>query len=272
MKYRPDLHFVYPEQVDGHMIAPELVFDVKILSPEYPYYDRSFFFVFKQNLMHLLFLIFIVPVACVRFGLCIKGRNVFRKYHKLLKKGAITVCNHVYEWDYLCVRAAIYPRKQYFTIWKNNLLRSLGPAFRTAGAVPIPSGNLAAIRSFERDVLKLLDEGRWLHFYPEGSMWYYEDKLRPFKKGVFSFAYRANKPVIPLAISYRPAKGIYRLFKGKYPLCTISIGEPLFPDYSLPKEEAVEKLRSEAEAAVAKQIDHYTAQVNEKEQNHEQKA
>ena len=96
MKYRPDLHFVYPEQVDGHMIAPELVFDEKILSPEYPYYDRSFFFVFKQNLMHLLFLIFIVPVACVRFGLCIKGRNVFRKYHKLLKKGAITVCNHVY--------------------------------------------------------------------------------------------------------------------------------------------------------------------------------
>jgi len=62
------------------------------------------------------------------------------------------------------------------------------------------------------------------------------------------------------------------LFKGKYPLCTISIGEPLFPDYSLPKEEAIEKLRCEAEAAVAKQMDHYTAQVNEKEQNHEQKA
>lgn len=103
-------------------------------------------------------------------------------------------------------------------------------------------------------------------------MWYYEDTLRPFMKGVFSFAYRADKPVIPSAISYRPAKGIYRLFKGKYPLCTISIGEPPFPDYSLPKEEAIEKLRSEAEAAVAKQMDQYTARVKEKEQNHGQKA
>ncbi len=272
MKYRPDLHFVYPEQIDGHMIAPDLVYDEKILSPDYPYYDRSSRFVFKQNMLHLLFLFFAIPVASVRYGLRIKGRSVLRKHRKILKQGAITVCNHVFDWDYFCVRAAIYPHKQYFTIWKNNLLRSLGPMMRVAGAVPIPSGNLASIRSFEKDVLRLLNEGRWLHFYPEGSMWYYEEKLRPFKKGVFSFAYRTNKPIIPLAISYRPAKGIYRLFKGKYPLCTISIGEPIFPDCTLPKEVGVEKLRQEAEKAVSMQMDKYTAHIKEKERKYEQKA
>lgn len=265
MKYRPDLHFVYPAQVDGHMITPTLIFDEKILSPDYPYYDRKPSFLFKQFFMHLLFLVFVVPVASIRFGLRVKGKRNLRKHRKLLKQGAITVCNHVFDWDYFCVRRAIYPRKQYFVIWKNNLLRSLGPSMRLAGAVPIPSGNLASIRSFDRDVLKLLNEGRWLHFYPEGSMWYYEENLRPFKKGVFSFAYRANKPIIPLAISYRPAKGIYRLFKGKYPLCTISIGEPLLPDLSLPKDEAVEKLRLQAEAAVVYQMNHYTPDVKEKD-------
>lgn len=165
MKYRPDLHFVYPEQIDGHMISPAPVYDEAILNHEYPYYNQSFPFVVKQNLMHVFLLALVVPVACVRYGLRVKGKKVFRKYRKLLKQGAITVCNHVYEWDYLCIRAAIYPRKQNFTMWKNNLLGSLGPTFRAVGAVPIPSGNLAAIRAFERDVLKLLDEGRWLHFY-----------------------------------------------------------------------------------------------------------
>lgn len=264
MKYRPDLHFVYPDQVDGHMIAPTLIFDEKILGPDYPYYDRRPFFVFKQTLMQLFLLFIAIPVTHVRFGLRVKGRSNLRKHRKEIKNGAITVCNHVFDWDYFCVRAAIYPRKQYFSIWKNNLLRSIGPSMRLAGAVPIPSGNLAAIRSFERDVLKLLQDGRWLHFYPEGSMWYYEENLRPFKKGIFSFAYRSDKPVIPLAISYRPAKGLYRLFKGKYPLCTISIGEPLFPDLSLPKEEAVEKLRQQAHAAVAFQMEKYTAEIKRK--------
>ncbi len=264
MKYRPDLHYVYPDQFDAHMITPTLIYDEKILSPDYPYYDRNRFFVFKQSLFHLLFLILAVPLTRIRFGLRIKGRSVLRKHRKIFKDGAITVCNHVFDWDYFCVRAAIYPRKQYFVIWKNNLLRSLGPAMRLAGGIPIPSGNLASIRSFEHDVLKLLREGHWLHFYPEGSMWYYEENLRPFKKGVFSFSYRTNKPIIPLAISYRPARGIYRLFKGKYPLCTISIGEPLFPDLSLPKEEAVEKLRVQAQDAVKSQIQKNTPDIKEK--------
>ena len=78
-------------------------------------------------------------------------------------------------------------------------------------------------------------------------MWYYNEAIRPYKKGAFVFAYRNSVPLYPLAISYRPARGIWKLWKHDYPCITIEIGEPMFIDYSLSKNEAVEKLRSEVE-------------------------
>jgi 1-acyl-sn-glycerol-3-phosphate acyltransferase len=86
---------------------------------------------------------------------------------------------------------------------------------------------------------------KWLHIFPEGANWHYFQPIRPFKKGAFTLACRYNIPVIPLAFSYRPPRGLYRLFKKNYPLITLRIGEPLLPDLSKPRHEAVNLLRAE---------------------------
>jgi 1-acyl-sn-glycerol-3-phosphate acyltransferase len=59
-------------------------------------------------------------------------------------------------------------------------------------------------------------------------------------------AYIHNLPLIPMAFSYREATGLYRLFKKNYPLITLRIGEPLLPDTTKPRKEAVQILRAEA--------------------------
>jgi 1-acyl-sn-glycerol-3-phosphate acyltransferase len=61
---------------------------------------------------------------------------------------------------------------------------------------------------------------------------------------MFTMAYKYNLPVIPMAFSYREARGIYRLF-GKKPLITLRIGEPILPDTSKRRKEAAQLLREQ---------------------------
>ena len=97
---------------------------------------------------------------------------------------------------------------------------------------------------FQQAIADVLKQGDWLHFFPEGSMWFYYPDIRPLKKGVFKYAVRFDKPVIPLAFSFRPRTGIYKLF-GKNPLVDLHIGEPLYADKSLSAGDAIDKLHAE---------------------------
>ena len=72
-------------------------------------------------------------------------------------------------------------------------------------------------------------------------MWFYYPDIRPLKKSVFRLSVQYNRPIIPMAYSFRPRKGLAKLF-GKSPLVTLNIGEPILPDTTLPKHEAVEKI------------------------------
>ncbi|MBQ4272698.1 MAG: hypothetical protein IJB95_03505, partial [Clostridia bacterium] len=53
--------------------------------------------------------------------------------------------------------------------------------------------------------------------------------------------------------SYRKPKGLVRLIWGKNaPLLTLRIGEPIFPDMTIPTPQAIEKLTIEAHQAVCR--------------------
>ena len=76
-------------------------------------------------------------------------------------------------------------------------------------------------------------------------MWFYYPDIRPLKKTIFKFSVKHNKPIIPMTISFRKRKGLWKLF-GKKPCADLHIGGPLFPDKTLPMQEAIDKLHKEA--------------------------
>ena len=129
--------------------------------------------------------------------------------------------------------------------WRINLEGPNGPLIRMAGGIPIPVDNLAALKKFKVAMDEVLQSKTWLHFYPEGSMWMFYPDVRPFKKAVFQYAVRYDRPIIPMGFSFRPRKGITRLFT-KVPAVDLHIGAPLFPDKSLSPVEATRKLQKEA--------------------------
>lgn len=230
--FDPRANFPYTEYTDQHYLEV-LKDDGTVFDKDYPYIDKSKGFKFKQWWVRFLLYLIVFPFSYVRMGLKIRGKKNLRKYKKILKNGALSVSNHVNMWDYIAVMNAIKPRKPYVIVWDKNVTGKDGPLVRLVGGIPIPENDPQATLAYLGTIKNHLNRGGWLHIYPEGSMWEYYRYIRPFKKGVAHLARMSNKPVVPMAFSYRRASWIRRrLFKqpGKFNLC---IGEPLFLDPSL---------------------------------------
>lgn len=244
MYYRHKLDYKYPERSDEHMITVKKLREVN-LDENYPYLDTSRWYKFKRGVLFVVLNLIAFPVVTIRHGLRIYGRDVLKRYKKELKNGAITIANHVFMWDYICVMKAIRPHLEYHAAWKTNLQGPNGPLIRWVGGIPVPTDNFRCMGKFNQAINTVLKENKWLHFFPEGSMWFYYPDIRPLKKAIFKYAVQHNKPIIPITMSFRERKGITRLFS-KTPCVDLHIGEPLFPDTALPRDEAIDALHKEA--------------------------
>lgn len=200
-------------------------------------------------------------IIWLRYKPKIYGKENYRKNKKDLKKGFVSVCNHVYDWDFLCLRYALWERKGFVLLWHNNHNRKIGNMIHNFGSIPIPKDDVSASLKMFKDIHQMLDEGQWLNIYAEEAMWYYYQTLREFREGAFYIACQNDKPVLPMAISFRPARGLTRLWKHKYPNVNISFGEPLYPNKELPMRERIKDLLDRTFEQVKYQMDKYTPEV-----------
>jgi 1-acyl-sn-glycerol-3-phosphate acyltransferase len=241
--YVPHVGLTYPDKPDVHMNPLKIEVDIQI-DQNYPFIDKSLSFRLWSALIYFAIFTLVFILSPLRFGLRIEGRHILKKYRRLFKNGAMTVSNHVQRWDFLMVLQAVRFRKLYFPAWKENLSGPDRHLIRAAGGIPVPD-SIHAMRQFNAAMEELHEKKKWIHVFPESANWYYFQPIRPFKKGMFTIAYLYNMPVIPLAFSYREPTGLYKVFRKKYPLITLRIGEPLLPDLTKPRREAVNILRAE---------------------------
>ena len=244
MYYRHTLDITYPERSDEHMLDIKSVREVK-LDENYPYFPEGFGYKLLRGVYWVLVTSIVFPLMRLTHGLKIYGRENIKKHKAELKGGAITVSNHVFMWDYLAVLKAIRPHLAYFPAWRTNLESNMGGLVRMSGGIPVPTDSIHAMGKFNKAIEKVIEDGKWLHVFPEGSLWYFYPDIRPLKKAVFQYSAKYGKPVIPISMSFRDRRGLCRVF-GKGPCVDLHIGEPIFPDMTLPTHEAAEKLRASA--------------------------
>jgi 1-acyl-sn-glycerol-3-phosphate acyltransferase len=245
MYYKENLGYEYPARSDEHMLKVKHLVDTNF-DEKFPYLDKSLWFKIKRVLLWIGLQLIAFPVCCnLIHGLKIHGKENLKKHKKLLKNGAITICNHVFMLDYLCVLKCIRPHLQFHPGWKTNFEGSNRGFIRLIGGIPVPTDNMRAMVKFKKAIDEVLDSGKWLHFFPEGSLWFYYPDIRPLKPAVFRFAVDSDKPIIPLTISFRKRRGLYRIWKRK-PCATIHIGEPLLVNKEISKGEAVIDLQKRA--------------------------
>lgn len=262
MKYRHELKYDYPEDLHGHMIDPKQT-RKDTLDKNYPYYRHDFFYNFARVLIEIVLIVVGIPFVFFKFGCKVINKQNRKVLKRMIRKkeGVITVANHIYDEDYVTIRTKVAPCMGYISMWKNNHLRPLGSTIRIVGSIPVPKDDSSATLAMMRGVDKCLQDGNWFHIYPEASMFYYYQDVRPFVDGAFVFAVRNNKPIVPLAFSYRPAKGLYKLWKGKKPLINLSFGEPIYPNNDLPMRERITDLNKRCHAAVKALMEEGTPEI-----------
>ena len=244
MYYRHDLNYEYPERSDAHMLVLKSKHEIT-LDEQYEYLPRGAWFRLKRAAVAILLHLVVFPLTRLTHGLRIYGRKNLKKHKRELRCGAITVSNHVFMWDYLCVQKAIRPHISYFPAWKVNFESGFSPFMRILGGMPIPEGNMREMLRFRHALDEVVASHRWLHVFAEGSLWFFYPDIRPLKIAVFQYAAKSAKPLVPISMSFRPRRGFLRLF-GKGPLVDLHIAEPIYADPALPPREAAEELRARA--------------------------
>ena len=243
--------YPYPEDTGSHYLKVKKD-DGTVFDRDYPYVDLSKSFLRKKKLIRVLLRILVFPMSRIRLGLRVRGRENLKKYRDVISRGIISCSNHVHMWDYISIMNAVKPHQPYVLSWAPDIRGENGKLIRLTGGIPIPEGNMRATAAYVNAVRKLLESGGWLQVYAEGSMWEYYAPIRPFKRGAAFFACRYDKPILPMAYSYREPGWIRKHIFRQIALLTLSIGEPLYKDDSLPKAEQEEDLVRRSHAAVCR--------------------
>lgn len=228
--------FPYPLETDKHYLEVKKD-NGNVYDENYPYFDYSFKMKMKKFFTRVLLVLIVFPVTRIRLGLKIEGRANLKAYKDIIYQGVLSCCNHVHMWDYLGLMRAVIPHKTHVLVWDKNISGENGSMMRGVGGVPIPSNNLKGTMAYYKQVGQYLNNGGWLHIYAEGSMWEYYKPIRPLKRGVAYLARKFDKPIIPLAYSYRKPSWIRSKIFKQIACFTIHIGEPLFIDKNLPEED-----------------------------------
>ena len=240
----------FPDIPDQPMFNPKIVRHVE-LDGNYPFLDKSFKMRFWNFLIYAGIFILVFPIHRIRYGLKFKGKEHIRKNKKLFADGAMTVCNHVYKWDYLAILQAVKFRRMWFPARGANMNGTDAGLIRKVGGIPIPE-NMSGLRKFKEAFDELHAKKKWIHIFPESCRWEWYEPIRPFKLGSFSMAVRYKLPIIPMAVTYRKPTGIYKLLGVKHPLTTVNIGEPILPDENLLRKDAALKLLKETHQSVCR--------------------
>ena len=245
--YLPEEDIEYTEQ-DGsqRILTIKYTSDRIAFDETYPYLDDSFHYKLHRFVNNWLLYHVVMPLNRLRFGVRFEGKKRLKEYKDLFRNGAMTVCNHVYRWDMVCVFDAMKFRKMWFPIYGEHLMGNDSWFMRYAGGIPVAQTR-GGMKAFNEAFDELHRRRQWLHVFPEASSWRHYVPVRPFQKGAFTMAYKYDIPVIPCVITYRPRTGLYRLTgKKNTPLMTLHIGTPVIPDTSRPRKEEVSRLLRES--------------------------
>lgn len=230
---------------DDHFMHTKIAKE-KIIDSRYEYLPKTIF-----GKAWAWFLYYAIAVPFLRLGLRIKyGVKVLGKSNiRKIKGGAVIIGNHSCVMDacFASVFAAA-PKRNYIISNKDAVMVTGGRFFtKSLGALPLPD-DTKTLYKLANVAEKLLKSGKTLTIYPEATIWPYATMIRPMPAATFHYAVKADVPVVPMAVTYRYARGKNKL--AKKPKVNINILEPIYPNLELAQKERKQDLAARVEAAI----------------------
>lgn len=209
------------------------------IGEDYDYLRRSPASKFLYYLIHSLATTILWPYFKLVSGFRIVGKENVRQVRG---RGVVVVCNHVHTMDSPMASSALGFRRLYaVTIASNFCIPVVRHLVRALGGVPL-DGSLSQMRHLFSAMNEALRGGSAVLMYPEGVLIPYCRELRPFRAGAFKLACDANAPMLPMRISFREPRGVWKRMRKK-PLVTLTVLPPIYPDAGLPQRERCREMQ-----------------------------
>lgn len=173
----------------------------------------------------------------------IKNRRLLTKARK--KGGYYVYSNHTILFgDVVNPFCINFPTHPYIICSSSNLgIPVAGKMLPMAGAIPVP-GNLHDMTKFNQTIKTRLNQGKAIVTYPEGHLWPYCTKIRPFAAAAFHLPIKYQAPVYVATTTYQKSRF------HKKPKITIYIDGPFHVDANLSKKQAQAKLHDDVKKAM----------------------
>jgi len=244
--------YPFPENTDEHYLKIKKD-NGAIFDENYHFIDKSRGFRFQDRIVRILLSIIGYLIARIAMGLKVKGKKYIKEHKAELKNGVVSVSNHINLFDYMSILYIAKPIKPRTLVWAKNIKGESSWFIRHVGGIPIPEDNVGGALAYYKTVNNFLSEEKgWLHIYAEGSMWEYYKPIRPFKRGAAYFAIKNNKPVLPIAFSYRKCGWLRKLLFKTNASITLHVGELIYPNLELGEKEAIKDLTIKTHDAVCR--------------------
>ncbi len=219
------------------------------IDDDFDFVNDNFIFNTFSNLLYLIAYPLLILINKFFFGFKIEGKENLEN----IDSGKVTISNHVHPMDCTMVGLANVPKKTFYTSLESNFkIPIVRRIIKLLNTVPIPN-DIKYTKNFMNSIDELLQNNKTIHFYPEGSLWPYYDKIRHFKNGAFDFAVRNNVPIIPMVFKFNKQKRLLDILKPKTTI-TLVVKEPLYPNKLLPKKEAILDLKERAYNVMCEEV------------------
>ena len=219
------------------------------ITDDFDYVNNNFLFNIFSNMLYLVAYPLLIIINKFFFGFKIEGKENLEG----IESGKVTVSNHVLPMDCTMIGLANAPKKTFFTSLESNFkIPIVRKIIKLLNAIPIPQ-NIQYTRDFMNSIDNLLKNNKTIHFYPEGSLWPYHDKIRHFKNGAFDFSVRNNVPVVPMVFKFNKSKKISNLIRTRSTI-TLVIQEPIYPNKLLAKKDAIIDLKERVYNSMCKEL------------------
>ena len=164
--------------------------------------------------------------------------------------GKIVTCNHFSVGDnyavWMALRDHMGGKMLYKVIREGNYTnppKPFGLFMRHCNTLPL-SSQTSTMKKFMEAVKTLLARAETILIYPEQSMWWNYRKPKPMQDGAFALAVRNNAPIVPIFITMEDSEieDGDGFFVQEY---TVHILPAIYPDMTLSRREAREKMKNE---------------------------
>ena len=170
-----------------------------------------------------------------------------------IKGGVVITCNHFHPFDSFIMQKVFdrsHRRGRMYRVIREGNYTSFpgfyGMLMRNCDTLPL-SSDPVTMKHFLSATHRALDAGNCLLIYAEQSLWWNYRKPKPLKAGAFDIAVRRSVPVVPCFITFEDTELVG---EDGFPVLryTPHLGAPIYPDSTLSRRAAAEKMRKENEA------------------------